>query len=241
MKFPLGRFHSAFDERDYNLRSFIPRLETDIKESNWEFPLNPLDQGETGHCVGFSMANFGINDPTCTPYDNENAHAFYYRCKEIDGQPRNENGSTIRSAAKAMLSLNMINAYAFASDMAALKWWLLNKGPVIVGTIWTMDMFLPDANNVIHPSGSNAGGHAYLLNEWRIDNFIGIQNSWGEGWGKKGKAYISAVDFEKLFVYDGEALTAVEITGQVDPDVPIPPATNTGCGAKIQAFRSLFK
>lgn len=58
----LGRIKSPFDARDYNLRNFIPRglPEVIIKERIWEFPHEPLDQAETNHCVGFSMASFGI-------------------------------------------------------------------------------------------------------------------------------------------------------------------------------------
>jgi glycogen synthase len=81
-------------------------------------------------------------------------------------------------------------------------------------------MFIVKKDNTINISGDIAGGHAYLLNEWRSDNYIGIQNSWGYDWGKNGKAYISASDFEKLFVYDGEALTAVELDSATGTTVP---------------------
>jgi hypothetical protein len=233
----LGRIKSPFDVRDYNLKTFIPRgvpAEV-ILEKNWEFPFTPLNQGETNHCTGYSIADFGINYPTNTYYTNADGDRFYYLCKEVDGEPKNEDGSTIRSVAKTMINAHMIDAYAFAPDMVSIKWWLLNKGPIIVGTTWTEDMFNPDDSYVIKPNGSVVGGHAYLLNEWRIDNFIGIQNSWGADWGNNGKAYISASDFEKLFVYDGEAMTAVEATSENPPVEPNPPdpiepkPTNKGC------------
>lgn len=208
-----GRKPSTFDEKDWNLRDFMPwgapfRL---VNESNWEYPAEPLDQGGTAHCVGFSMATFGINLPVHTPFTNTDGHTFYYQCKVVDGYPGSEDGSTIRSAAKVLKNNRRIEGYAFASDMSTIKWWLLNRGPMIVGTIWTTAMMTPDCNNVITPSGEVLGGHAYLLNEWRKDNYIGIQNSWGKDWGVNGKAYISEVDFEKLFIRDGEALAAVEV------------------------------
>jgi hypothetical protein len=220
--FPLGRNKSVFDKNDYNLKDFIPRNAyfTSISEKCWDFPATPLNQGTEGHCCGFSMANFGINFPTNTSYTNEDGHSFYYQCKIEDGEPNQENGSTIRSVAKVLKKMGKINAYAFAPDMASIKWWLLNKGPIIVGTAWTNDMLSPKKDNTIDIGGGIVGGHAYLLNEWRSDNYIGIQNSWGYDWGKNGKAYINSVDFEKLFVYDGEALTAVELESTSETNVP---------------------
>lgn len=163
------------------------------------------------NCVGFSMANFGINLPVQDFYNNEIGHQFYYMCKEIDGEPNAENGSYVRSAAKVLKNIGRIDAYAFAPDISIIKWWLLNRGCLIVGTIWTDVMFTPNSDNIIDIGGTVVGGHAYLLNEWTKDNYIGIQNSWGSEWGVNGKAYISSANFDKIFRYGGEAMTAVEL------------------------------
>lgn len=216
MERKFGRIVSPYDSHDFNLKEFIPKgeLGTLAKEKAWAFPQEPLDQGSTPHCVGFSMANFGINLPVFTPYTNEAGHKFYYKCKIIDGHPKDEDGTTIRSAAKVLKKEGIINAYAFAYDMSMIKWWLLNKGPLIVGTLWTEGMMVPDSDNMIHATGLKLGGHGYTINEWdewERGERIGIQNSWGLSWGVNGKAYISAEDFNKLFSYDGEAMTAVEL------------------------------
>jgi hypothetical protein len=213
----MGRNPSPFDERDYKLENYIPSLKTlqTIMEEKvsrkWDFPRKPLDQEQTPHCVGFSMASFGINSPVNTMYTNEDGHNFYYLCKIEDGEPEQENGSSIRSAAKVLKNAERIDVYAFAFSMEAIKWWLINKGPMISGTIWTSGMMSPDENNIIRPTGIIVGGHAVLLNEWTEDNYIGIQNSWGDEWGENGKAYISADDFEILFKYDGEVMTTIEL------------------------------
>lgn len=208
-----GRIPSPLDMRDYNVRNFMPKKApfTVIGSKKWDFIGEPLDQEASGHCVGFSMANFGINLPVNTPYGNKDGHSFYYACKIVDGEPNEENGSYIRTAAKVLKNRNIISTYAFAYDIYAIKWWILNKSPMIIGTVWTEEMLNPKSDNTISVGGSILGGHAYLLNEWREDNYIGIQNSWGNNWGINGKAYIKASDFEKIFKYDGEAMTAVEI------------------------------
>ena len=235
----LGRIQSPFDVRDYNLANFIPvgMPLTIAKEVVWDYPSQSLDQGETPHCVGFSMANFGINSPINTMYTNQDGHDFYYMCKVVDGRPGVEEGSYVRSGAKVLKDVGRIDAYAFAPSIEVIKWWLFNRGSVIVGTIWTEEMFLPNSENIIKIGGAVVGGHAYLLNEWREDNYIGIQNSWGEGWGENGKAYISAEDFGKLFTYGGEALAAVEL-----PHVGGEPSEKPGrpCFV-IDFFKALFK
>jgi hypothetical protein len=214
MKFYLGRVPSPYDHRDYNLENYMPKgiLKLNLSFSkNWAFNAEPLYQGDFPHCVGFSMASFGINLPIQTPYTDATGHAFYYMCKILDGEPDAETGSNIRSAAKVLKTIGRINTYAFASNITIIKYWLLNKGPMIAGTIWTADMFTPDKDNIIHPTGEVAGGHAYLLNEWTKDGYIGIQNSWNGYWGIKGKAYIHYQDFEKLLRQYGEVLAAVEL------------------------------
>jgi len=214
-KFGLGRIPSPFDNRDFNLGVFIPKAGlqlTLIRNRNWLFPApNALNQEETPHCVGFSMADFGINLPVNTKYTNEDGHKFYRLCKIEDQDPLGENGSNLRSAAKVLKNLRRINNYAFASTLAQVKYWLLQRGPLIAGTIWTESMFCPDKNNILNIDGAVVGGHAYLLNEWTKDGYIGIQNSWGDDWGIKGKAYISSVNFEKIFRQGGEVVTSVEI------------------------------
>jgi len=206
-----GRIPSSIDERDWDLGDFITPTFRVAREAKLDFPCVPLDQENTSHCVGFSMAHFGINLPTWTAYSKQDAHQLYYKCKEVDGDPGAENGTTIRSAARVLQDIGAIDNYAFARDINSIRWWLLNKGPLIVGTMWTEGMMTPDKQGLLDIHGFVLGGHAYLINEWRKDGLLGIKNSWGPRWGENGKAYITVDDFEKLFLYGGEALAAVEL------------------------------
>lgn len=207
----LGRNPSPLDIRDYRLGEFMPPLlKGDLSgERYWSFPSEPLNQDLTNHCVGFAMADFGINLPVQTMFTNQDGHNFYYKCKAVDGDPDGEDGTNLRAAAKVLKKEGRIPSYAFASTTDEITYWLLNKGPMIVGTAWTEDMFVPDENNIIHPTGAVKGGHGYLLNEKTLHGFYHIQNSWGE-WGVKGGTYISISDFAILLRNNGEAIAAVE-------------------------------
>jgi hypothetical protein len=218
-KFPLGRNKSKPDFRDYMLASFIPKGSFAIGNIGykcWNFPSSPLQQ-EGPWCVGFSGADWGICSPINDPFTNADGKRFYDKCKIVDGDK--EDGSTVHSLAKVLKDEGLIDGYAFAGSVEEIKWWILNKGSVIVGTVWTEDMFLANTDNIIHPTGKILGGHAYLLSEYTKNGYFGIQNSWGNLWGsdptKPGKAYISETDFKSLFIYDGEALAAVELEAPI--------------------------
>ena len=235
-QYGLGRLQSPFDARDWNLADFIPlsmpaAMPLDVY---WDFPSKSLNQKNTPHCVGFSMAAFGINSPVNTMYTNQDGHDFYYKCKIIDGRPGVEEGTYVRSGAKVLQNVGRIDNYAFARDITAIRWWLTYRGPLIVGTLWTEEMFLPDKDNVISIGGNVVGGHAYLLKEIKGGKYFGFQNSWGEDWGENGKAYISIEDFELLFKYNGEAMTAVEL-----PHEPVIETPQHRC-ILMELLRKLF-
>jgi hypothetical protein len=232
MKIEFGRVLSPLDTRDFKLQHYIP-FELDLSGSkNWDFLSDPLDQGATPHCVGFSIATWGVNLPTQDLYTNEDGHAFYYQCKVLDGEPGAENGSNLRSAAKLMRQLGRIDNYAFAFTVDEIIYWLLNKGPLVVGTDWTEGMMKADQFNVVHPTGSVLGGHAYVLNEITENGMFGIQNSWDAFFGIKGKAYISVSDFETLFRHGGEAIAAVELPLSTAPE-------KTGCLTELLKLFSI--
>jgi hypothetical protein len=212
MQYQLGRKPSPFDSRDYELVNYIPRLRIAPKKiKQWDFPGQPLDQGNTPHCVGFGSADWGINLPVQDSYTNADGDKIYYACKVIDGEPNQEDGSCVRSAAKVLQNMGRLNAYAFAATTKEITYWLQHNGPVLVGTEWTNDMFTPDVNNVIHATGASAGGHCYLLNGVPDCKHYHLQNSWSETWGINGGALISIKDFAKLLRSGGEAMAAVEL------------------------------
>jgi hypothetical protein len=130
----------------------------------------------------------------------------------IDGEPKEENGSNVRSGAKVMLQRKRLQAYAFASSVDEIRAYLRQRGPVVVGTDWTAAMFTPDADHYVHPTGAVEGGHCYLILGDRVQEkaFVCI-NSWGSPWGNRGRFKIGWADFEQLLSNQGEACGAVEL------------------------------
>lgn len=188
-----------------------------------------LDQGQYGTCVGNGWSQWANTDPIDDKYTEgmgqsaknggPYARAVYYEATVIDGQPDDpdapnggQQGSTVRSGAKAMQARTRLSAYAFASSIDEIKQFVQQSGPVVVGTDWTNDMFNPDANGYITPTGATEGGHCYLIvGDLESEGAFLFQNSWGSSWGLNGRFKMKYADFEKLLNSGGEACAAVEL------------------------------
>lgn len=213
----LGRIPSPPDPRDLTLGDVALRLGVRRlpKQRTWE-SLRVLDQGDTGHCVGFGCAGWGIAEPVRDTWTNDDGHRIYRAAKVIDGEPDGENGSFVRSGLQALQQLGRVDTYFWLTgvgaevDMDALVDFLLGTGTVIVGTDWTADMFNPDADGFIAPTGAAEGGHCYLLRGAESRDVIRIRNSWGDSWGKNGDAFVRTDDMKRLLDGAGEACAAIE-------------------------------
>jgi Papain family cysteine protease len=185
----------------------------------WQDPEPVLDQGNYGTCVGNGFAQWGNTLPIDDKYIEKDARAIYYEATIIDGSPDNpdspgggQQGATVRSGAKAMVARKRIGAYAFAASIDDVVAWLIGKGPVVFGTDWMDDMFYPDANGYVKPTGSLAGGHCFIARGYLAgENAILFRNSWGASWGLGGDFKMKLVDAKTLFAMQGEAVAAVEL------------------------------
>lgn len=187
-----------------------PPLTPTPEPTLWSDSERVLDQGDTGHCVGFAGAQWGNTLPIDDRFANESGDDIYYECKVIDGEPLGEEGTDVRSVAKALKARGRLSTYAFGTVSDALAF--LPQGPVIMGTDWTESMFSPNSDGVVIPSGDPVGGHCYVLVGYDPSNDrLRFRNSWGDRWGIGGDFFINRSHYERLFRRNGEALAAVEL------------------------------
>lgn len=219
------------DERDqgFPMQSLIP-AEADKEEKTYKYWWAEGwwgDQGVTPMCVSFSWMHWVEDGPVTHFYeDREHDPSYmktstkalfspvdvYNEAQTLDPWPGTSyDGTSVRAGAKSLMRRGVIEEYRWAWDVDTVIQALLHVGPVVVGTWWYDQMFYPDEDGLIKAEGRKIGGHAYLLNGVNTETgLIRIKNSWGQGWGENGHAYISIEDMDKLIKDSGEACLATE-------------------------------
>jgi C1A family cysteine protease len=187
----------------------------------WNAP-GVLDQGGTAQCVAYSGFKYLItgpvlNHPSWPPVD------LYRECQKVDEWEGEDwdGGTSVAALFKVLKAKGFVTEYKWAYDAATVVGHLLTTGPVVMGTSWYRNMFMPhEETGYLECNGANDGGHAWLAigaNKKRInpDKSVGairMVNSWGTKWGpQRGRAWISFNDLDKLIKDRGEACVATEL------------------------------
>jgi len=173
------------------------------------------DQGSTEHCVGFSWYGFLRASPHGITFKG-GPDAIYTGAQDYDEFPGKEPemyGSSVRGGARFLLAdpRTDLARYHWAHSVdQVLDWIGSDKGsPVIVGTDWTRSMFRPDSSGLVKVEGPIIGGHAWLLVGYDDKKKLALgQSSWGRGWGRNGRFWLTYSDLDKLLRAQGEACVA---------------------------------
>lgn len=224
------------DPRLDRVKRFDPRsgdyaaVDVEIKRKKprsytWNFSRaegNPgINQGLEGGCVGGSAANELALRPVPVAglnYDWAREH-IYYPAQRSDpwaggaypGASPHYEGTAIIDGAKAVRALGFIGGFewAFGIDDAIMT--LGHKGPIVFGLPWFDGMFEPDEKGFIKSTGKHRGDHA--ITGYRVnlkEEYVGLVNTWGVGWGDNGTCKISFADLDWLLRQDGEACVYVK-------------------------------
>jgi len=208
------------DARDNNFPVSSMLMETPfIKEKYWWADGWWGDQGSSSMCVCYSFLHWLEDGPVIQdklPATRQKPlfepAKLYAACQDRDEWPSNKyNGTSVRACAKILKELNIIKEYRWANSITEVANTLLNLGPMVVGTKWFENMNKVNAQGYVVPTGTNMGGHAYVLNGVdTVKKVFRIKNSWGVSWGKGGYAFITFDHFERLLKDGGSACIAFE-------------------------------
>lgn len=188
-----------------------------------------FDQGQVGSCTG----NAGVGSISTDPFVNADNSVYsrnesgalklYSDAQVLDGNgayPPNDNGSSGLTIAKVLKSKGLISGYqhTFTLDDALMAG---SQYAFITGVNWYENMFNPDSDGRVHPTGKLAGGHEFELSQIDVKNQrVWFFNSWGTNWGVKGRFYMTWTDYSLLLSQQGDV--TVLIPSSVTPPTPNP-------------------
>ncbi|AQT78317.1 hypothetical protein B1R94_02300 [Mycolicibacterium litorale] len=204
------------DPRSREFAHFAAAKPLQPKTTRWTTSAPVLDQGQVGSCTGNAMAQWLNTDYAHTStarrdggyLDETKALELYTLATRLDGIPNNtypgvDQGSSGNGVAKAARQLGFIRRYTWTFSMTGFLN-ALQTQPLIVGTAFYSSMEDPDRNGIVHASGSLEGGHEYLVlgvdyhPSFYKTAVIEWLNSWGDGWGLRGRAYTPIDEFARL-------------------------------------------
>ncbi|TDO18115.1 hypothetical protein EV580_1297 [Mycobacterium sp. BK086] len=216
-------------DHDARSRQFEARRATKPRSVLWGHHAPVLDQGDLGACTGNATAQL-INTDFFEPSRSTQRPALpsgflteadavhiYSLATRLDGiasntYPPTDEGSSGLGAAKAGKKLGYFTGYrhCFGFDHFAAA---VQLQPVIVGTNWYEAMFTPDIQGFVWPRGAVQGGHEYLClgisYETKTLTFL---NSWGDGWGRDGRFFMTFATFTKLLAEQGDATAPIGVS-----------------------------
>lgn len=230
----LGR-RAAFDDRSKNFQVRALLTAASIaKPRSYTWSCKVVLSQQEGSCVGHAWAHEISARPVVKPVDRALAMKIYNWAQANDwwDDTPPEEGSSVLAGVKACVELGYYSEYRWtgAGTGRALEDLVIAigyKGPVVLGINWYEDMFNPDPDGLLHPTGRIAGGHAILANAVRVvfhnvpvaeRNFeninmqlsrVRLHNSWGPDWGINGEAFLTFEDMDRLLQEGGEACIPV--------------------------------
>lgn len=212
----LGR-HIEHDERS---RAFAVVPEPSVKIHTVRHPLygSPLNQGSLGSCTGNAVVQALNTRPLHVTgvklLREDDAIAVYSLATSIDeftGEfPPTDTGSSGLAAAKAAQQKGLITEYRHAFDVIDAMQALMGRS-VITGVPWYEGFDHPNPSGVVKVEGQVRGGHEFAVIGYEMnDRMVVAVNSWGIGWGVRGRFRFDLKDWERLLGEQGDVTVLIK-------------------------------
>lgn len=201
--------------RQYPLRAVVPSTQLPARGRGWSVK-HWLDQGQEGACVSFAWHHEALALPKRAVFGDDaeattRARERYRVMQTVDEWPGEDyEGTSVLAGAKVMQQLGYFDEYRWAFSVEDIILALVHEGPVVLGVDWYEGMYDPDDRGFLNITGSKVGGHAILCSSVSMSaRRFTLWNSWGQGWGMNGRAYVRFEDMQALLNMGGEACVPV--------------------------------
>ena len=180
-----------------------------------------LNQGTEGACVGFSIGHELAAHPAPVKRIGPKycRKKLYWEAQRRDPWPGGAypgarphyEGTSLLDGVKVAKQLGWMEEYRWTFSFHAFLLGIGYHGPAVIGISWYEDMYEPDDDGFIWPSGEKIGGHCILANGVDVrERTVTLHNSWGKGWGVQGECKVHWDDMEALLDDHGEAVFFVD-------------------------------
>jgi len=209
----MGRSLIHHDDRSKNFRAISPRQAEVLEPRNrrW-FRYGVYDQGQTSTCVaqtgkGILNTRPHLDNIPLRVRKNFSIDDFYLGAQQNDEWPGQDyDGTSGLGLCKYLAAAGIIKEYRWCFGLQDVLLTLSHKGPVGIGVWWYTGMFYPNSEGLIEATGSQEGGHEIELIANDVDREeVEFINSWGAGWGKKGRGRMKWTTLERLLNEQGDA------------------------------------
>lgn len=207
----LGRI-PQFDETSRLFRA-VPQKGTLLPITKTWRRGEPYDQGSLPQCVAYAGKGVLNTAPNSglAPYAVRTKYStqqFYDGAQRRDEWPgENYDGTSALGLGKYLTEVGIIKSYTWCFGLNDVLLALSYQGPVAIGVNWYTGMFTPNTSGVLNITGAVEGGHEVEL----IGIHTGLRcvigmNSWGMGWGDRGRFYLRYEDLDRLLSEQGDAV-----------------------------------
>jgi hypothetical protein len=176
-----------------------------------------FDQGQLGSCTGNALAGavntVPLHKSGARVLVEKDAVSIYEQATIIDsvpGQyPPDDTGSSGLAVCKVGVKLGYLTGYkhAFSIQQALAA---LTATPVITGVNWYSSFDEPDPEGMVSIGGEVRGGHEFEVHAilhvgaTLAETIVEAENSWGTGWGYRGKFRFTAQTWAELLAQQGD-------------------------------------